>query len=101
MIYPQQQIIKLFDDQDVCEITVSDEQYDEAIDQSLDDSDVNFYIIEYKYSNLQEGDADFNRDYDPIQDSISGLTACFDEKFLKREFNQRNKRSKISMAAGC
>ena len=40
MIYPQQHKIKLFDDQNVCEITVLAEQYDEAIDQALDDNDI-------------------------------------------------------------
>ena len=35
MIYPQQQKRKLFNDRDVCDITVSAEQYDEAIAQAL------------------------------------------------------------------
>ena len=35
IIYLQQQRSKLFDDQDVCEITVSDERHDEAINQYL------------------------------------------------------------------
>ena len=40
MIYPQQQKIKLFDDQDVFEITMSYGQYDEAIYQSLDNNKI-------------------------------------------------------------
>ena len=40
VIYPQQQKIKIFDDQDVCDITVSAEQYDEAINQALDDNEI-------------------------------------------------------------
>ena len=40
MIYPQQHKRKLFDDQDFCEITVSSERYDEAIDQVLDDNNI-------------------------------------------------------------
>ena len=40
MIYPQQQKIKLFDDRDVCEITMSAEKYDKVIDQSLDENNI-------------------------------------------------------------
>ena len=61
--------IKLFDDQYFCKIIVSAERYDEAIDQALDDND-----IEYEYSNPQYGDADFDRYNEPIQASIADLT---------------------------
>ena len=90
---------KLFDDQNVCEITVSTERYDETTDQALDDTVVKFYTMEYQYSNTQEGDYDFNRDDKPIQSSISNLTRYFDKKVLKIAVNEQNKRSKISMAA--
>ena len=79
---------KLFDDQTVCEITVSTERYDETTDQALDDTVVKFYTMEYQYSNTQEGDYEFNRDDDPIQDSIDDINAYFDEKFLKISVNE-------------
>ena len=75
---------------------MSAEKYYEAIDQALDDNE-----IEDRHSNTQESDADFNRDYDPIQSSIADLTAYFDEKFRKRSVNKLTTRSKISMSAGC
>ena len=94
MIYPHQNKIKLMNDQDVYKITVSAERYYEAIDQALDENE-----IEDIYSNTQEGDSDFNRDDKPIQSSISNLTRYFDKKVLKIAVNEQNKRSKISMAA--
>ena len=44
---------------------------------------------------------DFNRYDDPIQASINDLNAYFDERLLKRAVNEKTKKSKISMAAGC
>ena len=38
MIQPQQQKRKLFNDQDVCDITLSAERYYEAINKYLDDN---------------------------------------------------------------
>ena len=75
---------------------MSAEKYYEAIDQALDDNE-----IEDRHSNTQESDADFNRDYDPIQSSIADLTAYFDEIFLKRAVIEKTTSPKISMDAGC
>ena len=57
------------DEQDVCEITVSVERYDKAIDQSLDKNE-----IEGTYSNTQDIDANFKRGDDHIQASIADIT---------------------------
>ena len=45
MIYLHQKKGKIFDDQDICEITVSAERYEEAIDQALDEKYVKFYTM--------------------------------------------------------
>ena len=75
---------------------MSVEQYDESINQSLDDNK-----IEDSYSNPQEGDANCNRYYYPIQSSIVDITGYFDENLLKIAVNEQTTRPKISMAAGC
>ena len=43
--------------------------------------------MEDEYSNPQEGDADFNRNDEHIQASITYLNTYFDRIFLKRALN--------------
>ena len=40
MMWTQQKKRNLLDDQDVCNITVSNERYDEAIEQALNDNEI-------------------------------------------------------------
>ena len=49
--------------------------------------------MEDQYSNIQEGDAKFNIDDEPIQASISDMTAYFNGYFLKRAVNELTPKS--------
>ena len=86
----------IFDDADVCEINVTSERYEAAIDAIISGNDVTFVTEESKESR----DTSVMREDDPICAQICDLSACFDENYLQEMMESKLQDSKYAMAIG-